>query len=559
MIRLPGAGLVQGEVGGEGVHRGDEVRRGVDARQNGLVGAPLLLAETHEGREVVVAPLVLIGEDVLVEPVPVEVVGGVAAVALLPLVGDHARVDALALVEIEVGVDAGLERQPLGELQLEALIEVALIVFRAVGGVFHLCQRALLALEYAGQRAVGVVEVEIGAARQHRGHQLPFVDAVLLGVAQRYAAVERQPVGGRVVGVDTGRQTLEIRVGDDTALVVVARRSEVFHPLRAAGDAQVHLVFLGPLEKQVLIVVVNVERCVQRVVDQLVAGVVNVARRVVLMIGVAQDVELAAVGARGLREFVGEFSPGVEVFHVDARSPLLTALGRDEDDAVGRTRTVHGGRRGVLEDLDRGDVAGVDAVDVLHRDSVHHVERLHALGREGRDTADVDLRAFARLSRTCGDLHAGDLSLQRLEDVRGGAAFDGFRRNGGDGARHVAFAHRAVGDDHHFVDLLGVGVERDLQKIGVRGERLGHISDEGYLDGRPAFRERKREFAVCTGHRAVRRARLDYGRADEGLAVTFDSAREGEFPPPTFLGDAKSRLQQRCRQQDGTQPMNFRQ
>lgn len=31
------------------------------------------------------------------------------------------------------------------------------------------------------------------------------------------------------------------------------------------------------------------------------------------------------------------------------------------------------------------------------------------------------------------------------------------------------------------------------------------------------------------------------------------------FPPPAFLGDAKSRLQQRYRQQDGTQPMNFRQ
>ena len=173
--------------------------------------------------------------------------------------------------------------------------------------------------------------------------------------------MKRQPVVGRVVGVDTGRQTLEIRVGNDTAFVVVARRSEVLHLLRAAGDAQVHLVFLGPLEEQVLVVVVDVERCVQRVVDQLVAGVVDITRRIVLMIGVAQDVELAAVGARGLCEFVGEFAPGVEVFHVDARSSLLTALGRDEDDAVGRTRTVHGGRCGVFEDLDRGDVAGVDA------------------------------------------------------------------------------------------------------------------------------------------------------------------------------------------------------
>lgn len=82
--------------------------------------------------------------------------------------------------------------------------------------------------------------------------------------------------------------------------------------------------------------------------------------------------------------------------------------------------------------------------------------------------------------------------------------------------------------------------------IGIRGERFGHISDEGYLNGRPAFRERKREFTVCTGHRAVRRARLDYGRADEGLAVTFDCA-ERVNSPPTFLGDGKSRLQQHYR------------
>ena len=470
-----------------------------------------------------VAPLVLIGQDVLVEPVPVEVVGGVTAVALLPLVGDHTRIDALALVEVEVGVDAGLERQPLGELELEALIEVALIVFRAVGRVFHLCQRALLALEYAGQCAVGIIEVEIGTARQHRGHQLALVDTVFLGVAQRNAAVERQPVVGRVVGVDTGRQTLEIGVGDDTALVVIARRTVIFHLLRTARDAQVHLVFLGPLEQQVLVVVVDVEGRVERVLDDH-ETLVGRSHRVVLEIFASQQVVLAAVGACGLREFMRQLAPGVVVFHVDAGSSLLSAFGRDEDDAVGRTRTVHGGRCGVLEDLDRGDVAGVDAVDVLHRNAVHHVERLHALGREGRDTADIDLRTFARLSRACGDLHTGNLSLQRLEDVRGCPAFDGFRRNRGDGARHVAFAHRAVGHDHHFVDFLGVGIERHLQKIGIRGERFGHISDEGYLNRRPAFRERKREFSVRTGHRAVRRARLDYGRADEGLAVTFDCA-----------------------------------
>ena len=191
------------------------------------VVTPLLLAETDHGGEVMAAPRIFVGEDVLVEPVPVEIVVGIARIAFLPLVGNHAGIDAAALVEVEIGVDVGGESEPFGQPDLETLVEIDLVVLGAVGGVLDLRERTFLSLEDARERPVGIIEIKIGTARKHGRHELALVDAVLLRIAQRDAAVEREPAVGVVIGVETGREALEPGVGHDTALVVIARGAVV--------------------------------------------------------------------------------------------------------------------------------------------------------------------------------------------------------------------------------------------------------------------------------------------------------------------------------------------
>jgi hypothetical protein len=51
------------------------------------------------------------------------------------------------------------------------------------------------------------------------------------------------------------------------------------------------------------------------------------------------------------------------------------ALGRDDDHAVGRARTIYRGGGGVLEHLDRLDVRVGEVVDIVHLETIDDVER----------------------------------------------------------------------------------------------------------------------------------------------------------------------------------------
>ncbi len=504
------------------------------------------------------APRIFVGEDVLVEPVPVEIVVGIARIAFLPLVGNHAGIDAAALVEVEIGVDVGGESEPLGQPDLETLVEIDLVVLGAVGGVLDLCERTFLPLEDARERPVGIIEVEIGTARKHGRHELALVDAVLLRIAQRDAAVEREPAVGVVIGVETGREALEPGVGHDTALVVIARGAVVLDFVGTARDAEVDLVFLAPLEQDVLVVVVDVERRVERILDNHEA-LVGRTDFVLKEERPALEVVVAAVGAGGLRELVGELAPRMVVLDLDARRGDRTALGGDDEDAVGRTRTVHGGRCGILEHLDREDVGSVDAVDVLHGDAVDDEQGLDSLGRESGDTAHVDRSGLAGLARTGRDVDAGDLSLHGLEDVGSHLALDGLLRKGGDGARDVALLHRAVSDDHHFVDLLGVGHQVDAQAVGLRAQGAGLVADERHLHLGAPPRKAERESAAGTCHGTVGSAGLGDRSAYKRLTVGVDLAGEGKIPPPGILRRNKPRRQQHEPREEQPLRMELRQ
>ena len=113
------------------------------------------------------------------------------------------------------------------------------------------------------------------------------------------------------------------------------------------------------------------------------------------------------------------------IFRASAAKRALAALGPDDDHAVGAAHAVQRQAGGVLDDLDRGDVAQIDgpqgrAVSEVDRDVVDHIQGLVA--REERaDTADAHGEAAAGRAR---GHHAGKPARQQLLERLIGHALD---------------------------------------------------------------------------------------------------------------------------------------
>src|SRR5207253_10774249 len=96
------------------------------------------------------------------------------------------------------------------------------------------------------------------------------------------------------------------------------------------------------------------------------------------------------------------------IFRASAAKRALAALRPDDDHAVGTADAVQRQAGGVLDDLDRGDVAQIDgpqgrAVSEVDRDVVDHIQRLVA-GAKRADAANAHREAAAACARR---RHAG--------------------------------------------------------------------------------------------------------------------------------------------------------
>ena len=126
-----------------------------------------------------------------------------------------------------------------------------------------------------------------------------------------------------------------------------------------------------------------------------------------------------------------------------ARRARCAALGGDQHDALAGSRPVDGGGRCSLQDLDRGNVAGVDVCATIRRDRPGDVVPRAAGHRGGvvdRNTvdddqrlaatvdrtgpADADERRGARVARLRDDFNVGHLPRERFDDVHLVAALD---------------------------------------------------------------------------------------------------------------------------------------
>ncbi len=175
------------------------------------------------------------------------------------------------------------------------------------------------------------------------------------------------------------------------------------------------------------------------------------------------------------------------------RLPGTPALRGDHHDAVRAARAVDRGGGGILQDVDRLDLVGVDAGDggdilAAHaelrvvllddRDAVDDVERLVA-GVDRRWAAHAHGDAVAGVAGVLHHLNARRLTLERSIDACRGSVRDLRCRDGRDRAADVLAARGAVADDDDLGQRASYGDEREVGRDG-RTRADGHA----YVAGR---------------------------------------------------------------------------
>ena len=215
------------------------------------------------------------------------------------------------------------------------------------------------------------------------------------------------------------------------------------------------------------------------------------------------------------------------------------ALGRDQDDAVGGLAAVQRSRRSTLEDRHALDILGIEVRDtvaavavagigrpadgrigllgrgVQHRHTVDHIQRLVVAGHR-TDAADAHFGRSARPRGARIDLHAGRLTRQRKNHIRG---FDGRQLPaldlvGGIGQVGIV-AFETEGRHDHLLNGLHILLQHDLQSsTGARFDGAGSVADIGEIE-RSAGRDLNREPAVGERCRSVRGSPFHDGDSDQ--------------------------------------------
>ena len=111
----------------------------------------------------------------------------------------------------------------------------------------------------------------------------------------------------------------------------------------------------------------------------------------------------------------------VEVLHTDIAivtdfgNAGFTSFGGNQDNAVGSTRTIDGGRSGILQDVQRFNVTRVQSVDATVGNSIYHIKRGEGSG--STDTADIHLKARTQEAVVLRDVDTRWLALQSAQGI----------------------------------------------------------------------------------------------------------------------------------------------
>ena len=442
---------------------------------------------------------------------------------LIEAVGEVAR-DAQRLERRDDQSRGVREIAPAIDVAVRALVEHDVA---AVGDLVGLIRRTVQ------PRPVGILHRIAGQCVNGAVTQRIVDTAIALRVVvrteERRVVRERRPLVDPKIDLRT-QVVLVVDVGEcplHTGLTIVSARNEVLDVLRAATQRYAVLLHGALLAEE------HVPPVVVAVVDPLLAAVahlfddprtvgvfglvVHTRQQLLHVVVVVVDVFRTAV--LDLPETVDLVNrPVTAVFIVGRRRGFLpaetaavtyrrfavlgrTGFGRDQNDAERRAGTVDGGGRCVLDDRNRLDVVGVDAVQIAHdpvdqHERIGRVDRVHA--------ADVDRGRTAGLTRRRGDVQTGDRTLKHVGHRVGDAVLQLLAAHRRHGARQVDALLRTVTDDDRLFELDGVFLKEDRNLALRRGNRhfLGNIAQIRGIQNDLARWNFEREAAVFGGRSA---------------------------------------------------------
>ena len=198
---------------------------------------------------------------------------------------------------------------------------------------------------------------------------------------------------------------------------------------------------------------------------------------------------------------------------------LLGALGRHDDDAVGASGTVDGGRESVLQHVDGGDFGGGDVIDGLYRETVDDVERGAVLS-DGTAAAHANLDIRVRVAFRRDDGDTGHLTGESLGHGGHGLLGELVSAHGGNGAEEVAALDRRITDHDDFVEeRLVRGQDHVDLSAALDGDHLIGEADEREHQIDCVVRDGDRIIAVKTGGNADGSAFHEDAGPDQGLAA----------------------------------------
>ena len=146
----------------------------------------------------------------------------------------------------------------------------------------------------------------------------------------------------------------------------------------------------------------------------------------------------------------------------------LGALGLNQDDTEGSTRTIDGGRGSILQYRDALDVLRIQERDIIVRNSIDHNQGVaHFTVAQGSDTTDAHRSSFVDVTRGGGDSQTRNSSLQRLGHILLRTTFHGLAQiNRGYSTGQVRLLLRTITYNHHFVEQFGIFFQYHAERLG---------------------------------------------------------------------------------------------
>ena len=335
-----------------------------------------------------------------------------------------------------------------------------------------------------------------------------IVDTLCHAVAGVGAETEVEPLAHHLVEVASHRHTVIPLCGKDRLIAIITCSEAVAAPVGTSGYTHVVAVADTRLVVEVLPVGVDIITLIEGVLIH--AGILaefGEGRSVHhgILVEDRLEVDISVVG-----NLCG--------------CALYTLHGGDDDHTIGTAATVDSGGGGILEDIHRLDVGGVDIRELSHeRNTVEHDERVVGSAERALST-DTNLHFGARFRRSLRHEHTCHTALESLRRVGGGNLIQFLTVHIDHRTRDGLTALSTITDDDHLVEVAALRLEYDVKIRLVAHSHLlcdiAHIRDDQcgtrfHVDG---------EVTVEIGHDTIGGAFLQNGGADEGALSIADTS-----------------------------------